>query len=144
MGTGAAGFRARPGQREMAQATARAFAAATLGETQDVPQRAIAVVQAGTGVGKSAAYNAVGIAIAKMRKTKMVISTASVALQEQLVNKDLPLLARHMPEPFSFALAKGRGRYVWDDERHPPFVFECEQPLCWPVRSCGQGERPLY
>lgn len=109
---GAAGFRARPGQREMAQATARAFAAATLGETQDVPQRAIAVVQAGTGVGKSAAYNAVGIAIAKMRKTKLVISTASVALQEQLVNKDLPLLARHMPEPFTFALAKGRGRYV--------------------------------
>ena len=79
--TGADGFRARPGQREMAQAVARAFAAATLGETQDVPDRAIAVVQAGTGVGKSAAYNAVGIAIAKMRKTRLVISTASVALQ---------------------------------------------------------------
>jgi ATP-dependent DNA helicase DinG len=110
--TGADGFRARPGQREMAQAVARAFAAATLGETQEVPDRAIAVVQAGTGVGKSAAYNAVGIAIAKMRKTRLVISTASVALQEQLVNKDLPLLARHMSEPFTFALAKGRGRYA--------------------------------
>lgn len=109
---GADGFRARPGQREMAQEVARAFAAATLGETTEVPERAIAVVQAGTGVGKSAAYNAVGIAIAKMRKTRLVISTASVALQEQLVNKDLPLLAKHMAEPFTFALAKGRGRYV--------------------------------
>lgn len=106
------GFRCRPGQREMAKAVARAFAAATLGETADVPQRAIAVVQAGTGVGKSAAYNAVGITIAKLRKTRLVISTASVALQEQLVNKDLPLLAEHLPEPFTFALAKGRGRYV--------------------------------
>lgn len=110
--SGADGFRARPGQREMAQEVARAFAAATLGETTGVPERAIAVVQAGTGVGKSAAYNAVGIAIAKKRKTKLVISTASVALQEQLVNKDLPLLAKHMAEPFTFALAKGRGRYV--------------------------------
>ncbi|MFX5472268.1 hypothetical protein ABTD76_18345, partial [Acinetobacter baumannii] len=42
----------------------------------------------------------------------MLISTATVALQEQLVNKDLPALAALMPQPFKFALAKGRGRYV--------------------------------
>ncbi len=41
-----------------------------------------------------------------------MISTATVALQEQLVHKDLPALAKLMPQPFRFALAKGRGRYV--------------------------------
>jgi ATP-dependent DNA helicase DinG len=44
--------------------------------------------------------------------TRVLISTATVALQEQLVNKDLPALAAQMPQPFKFALAKGRGRYV--------------------------------
>jgi len=39
-------------------------------------------------------------------------STATVALQEQLMTKDLPALAAVMPVPFVFALAKGRGRYV--------------------------------
>lgn len=109
---GIPGFRERAGQREMALEVAKTFAVATLGQTMERPVRAISVLQAGTGVGKSAAYAVVGITIARMRKVKLVLSSSSVALQEQLLTKDLPLLAKHMPEPFSYAIAKGRGRYI--------------------------------
>ena len=113
---GASGvFRDRPGQRLMAEKVAQTFSIATLGRVEEgagEPVRAIAVVQAGTGVGKSLAYCAPAIAVALARNTRVMISTATVALQEQLVNKDLPALAALMPQPFSFALAKGRGRYV--------------------------------
>ena len=105
----------RPGQRLMAEKVAQTFSAATLGRVEegaDEPVRAIAVVQAGTGVGKSLAYCAPAIAAALARNTRVMISTATVALQEQLVNKDLPALAALMPQEFRFGLAKGRGRYV--------------------------------
>ena len=108
-------FRDRPGQRLMAEKVAQTFSAATLGRVEDdgdEPIRAIAVVQAGTGVGKSLAYCAPAIAAALARNTRVMISTATVALQEQLVNKDLPALAAVMPQTFRFGLAKGRGRYV--------------------------------
>ncbi|MBY0454041.1 MAG: ATP-dependent DNA helicase DinG [Burkholderiaceae bacterium] len=109
------GLRERAGQRRMAEQVAHTFSAATLGKPADddpEPTRAIAVIQAGTGVGKSLAYCAPAIAIALARGTRVLISTATVALQEQLVHKDLPALAAQMPQPFKFALAKGRGRYV--------------------------------
>lgn len=109
------GFRIREGQRTMAAQVAQTLAAAQLGKVEEggpAPQQAIAVVQAGTGVGKSLAYCAPAIAIALARGTRVVISTATVALQEQLVNKDLPALAQQLPTPFKFALAKGRGRFV--------------------------------
>ena len=109
------GLRDRPGQRLMAERVAHTFSHADLGKPDDegaVPTRAIAVIQAGTGVGKSLAYCAPAIAVALARGTRVLISTATVALQEQLVNRDLPALAAQMPQPFKFALAKGRGRYV--------------------------------
>ncbi len=111
------GFRSRTGQRLMAEQVARTFSSATLGKVDEesgepAPTRSIAVIQAGTGVGKSLAYCAPAIALALSRGTRVLISTATVALQEQLVNKDLPALAALMPQPFKFALAKGRGRYV--------------------------------
>ena len=111
------GFRSRAGQRLMAEQVARTFSTATLGKVDEeggeaAPTRSIAVIQAGTGVGKSLAYCAPAIALALARGTRVLISTATVALQEQLVNKDLPALAARMPQPFKFALAKGRGRYV--------------------------------
>ena len=111
------GFRSRTGQRLMAEQVARTFSSATLGKVgeesgEPAPTRSIAVIQAGTGVGKSLAYCAPAIALALARGTRVLISTATVALQEQLVNKDLPALAALMPQPFKFALAKGRGRYV--------------------------------
>ena len=111
----AGSFRNRPGQRLMAEKVAQTFSIATLGKTEedgDAPTRAIAVIQAGTGVGKSLAYCAPAIAAALARNTRVMISTATVALQEQLVNKDLPALAAILPQDFRFGLAKGRGRYV--------------------------------
>lgn len=105
------GFRRRTGQHEMAACVAQTLATADLGEHPN-PVQAIAVIQAGTGVGKSAAYASTAIALALQRKTRVLISTATVALQEQLMTKDLPALADALDQPFGFALAKGRGRYV--------------------------------
>lgn len=105
------GFRSRPGQREMAQRIADSLSGVTLGE-HPRPGRAITVIQAGTGVGKSAAYLSTTVALALALKTRVLISTATVALQEQLMSKDLPALAAVLDTPFAYALAKGRGRYV--------------------------------
>lgn len=104
-------FRPRAGQHDMAACVAATLSRVDLGEHPD-PTQAIAVIQAGTGVGKSAAYAATAIAQALKRKTRVLISTATVALQEQLMTKDLPALASSMEQPFVFALAKGRGRYL--------------------------------
>ncbi|MDC2860247.1 ATP-dependent DNA helicase DinG [Delftia sp. DT-2] len=109
------GFRNREGQRKMAAQVAQTFSQAQLGKIDEgapEPTRSIAVVQAGTGVGKSLAYSIPAISMALARGTRVLISTATVALQEQLVNKDLPALAQQLEQPFKFALAKGRGRFV--------------------------------
>jgi len=105
------GFRARDGQREMAQRIADSLHDVSLGDQTD-PQSAVTVIQAGTGVGKSAAYLSTTVAMALARNTRVVVSTATVALQEQLMTKDLPALAAVLETPFVYALAKGRGRYV--------------------------------
>ena len=99
----------------MAAQVAQTLSQAQLGKVDEddpEPLRSIAVVQAGTGVGKSLAYSIPAISMALSRGTRVLISTATVALQEQLVNKDLPALARQLDQPFKFALAKGRGRFV--------------------------------
>jgi len=115
------GFRSRSGQREMAAHIAETLSTVDWppkpekGEPVPTPasgERAIAVVQAGTGVGKSAAYAATVIPLALAQGKRVMISTATVALQEQLMAKDLPALAAVLPQGFAFALAKGRGRYV--------------------------------
>ncbi|MGI9133104.1 MAG: ATP-dependent DNA helicase DinG [Rhodoferax sp.] len=106
-----AGYKPRAGQHAMAARVAETLARADLGE-QEAARSAIAVIQAPTGVGKSAAYAATAISQALQRKTRVLISTATVALQEQLMTKDLPALAAALDTPFAYALAKGRGRYV--------------------------------
>lgn len=113
----APGFRPRAGQRDMAAFIAATLAGVRLGDDSvagdaALPDRGIAVVQAGTGVGKSAAYAATVIPLALAQSRRVLISTATIALQEQLITKDLPALAAQLPQPFAFALAKGRGRYV--------------------------------
>ncbi|MBU2884646.1 ATP-dependent DNA helicase DinG [Gilvimarinus agarilyticus] len=72
----------------------------------------VCVVEAGTGTGKTIAYLLPSIIIAKALGKKLVVSTATVALQEQIIHKDLPELKNHSDLSFSFALAKGRGRYL--------------------------------
>lgn len=104
-------FKPRSGQRQMAAQVAKTLSHGTLGEAE-YPQRSIAVIQAGTGVGKSLAACIPAIIAAQARNTRVIISTATVALQEQLMHKDLPQFSQLLDQPFNFALAKGRGRYV--------------------------------
>jgi len=74
--------------------------------------RKIITIEAGTGTGKSLAYSLGAIPLAVSRQKKVCISTATVALQEQLVDKDLPFLKTHSGLNFNFTLVKGRQRYV--------------------------------
>jgi ATP-dependent DNA helicase DinG len=71
----------------------------------------ICLIEAGTGTGKTMAYLIGAIPIAKSQGKTLVISTATVALQEQLLHKDLPEASRLMETPVTYMLAKGRGRY---------------------------------
>ncbi len=74
-------------------------------------------VEAGTGVGKSLAYLIPAILFAVAQKKKAIISTHTINLQEQLTEKDLPMLTGvlgSLPEPvkFSYAMLKGRANYL--------------------------------
>ncbi len=109
-------FRPRPAQREMIAAIANAFSRTqTRAEGEDAPQRegeSIVVVEGPTGVGKSLAYLLAGGIMAQTRGKRLIVSSATVALQEQLVNRDLPFLVAKSGLELTFALAKGRGRYL--------------------------------
>ncbi|WP_406829098.1 ATP-dependent DNA helicase DinG [Microbulbifer sp. ARAS458-1] len=72
----------------------------------------ICVVEAGTGTGKTVSYLLAAIPMAIAHDKTLVVSTATVALQEQIILKDLPELVRHSGLKFDVALAKGRGRYL--------------------------------
>jgi len=68
--------------------------------------------EAPTGTGKSIAYSVPATYHAATRGQTVVIVTANIALQEQIVNKDLPLLGEILPWAFSFGLLKGRSNYL--------------------------------
>lgn len=68
-------------------------------------------IEAPTGVGKTLSYLIPGIAISRAEEKPLVVSTANVALQDQIYRKDLPLLKKIIPD-LRFAAAFGRGRYV--------------------------------
>lgn len=109
----AKGLKPRYGQRLMIAEVAKVLGAI---ETDEEGRRegepAVVAVEAGTGTGKTVAYSLAAIPTAKAAGKRLVIATATVALQEQIVNKDLPDLMRNSGLNFSFALAKGRGRYL--------------------------------
>jgi len=73
--------------------------------------RRILVAEAGTGIGKSLAYILAGLPVALRLNKKLIISTATVTLQEQLISKELPFFLQHSDYKFTFTLAKGRQRY---------------------------------
>ncbi|WP_101760206.1 ATP-dependent DNA helicase DinG [Oceanicoccus sp. KOV_DT_Chl] len=100
-------LKARYGQRLMIADVARTLT--SVAETEEAP---VCVVEAGTGTGKTIAYTIAAVPIAQALEKTLVISTATVALQEQIIHKDLPDILRHSGLAFSFALAKGRGRYL--------------------------------
>ncbi len=72
----------------------------------------IIAIEAPTGTGKSFGYLLPAIPIAKSLEKKVVVSTAVVSLQEQLIKQDLPAMTNALPIKFTYALAKGRSRFV--------------------------------
>jgi ATP-dependent DNA helicase DinG len=70
------------------------------------------IVEAGTGVGKSFAYLLPAIDFAVKQKKRIVISTHTINLQEQLIHKDIPLLQSVYPDEFTAVLVKGRSNYL--------------------------------
>ncbi len=126
------GFKARYCQKVMTGKIARTLAGTTempvedkSTVTDDAPSDAlqkaepapadggnICVIEAGTGTGKTIAYALAAIPLANALDKKVVISTATIALQEQIVYQDLPDIRKHSGLDFSFTLAKGRRRYL--------------------------------
>jgi len=108
-----AGFEQRPEQIQMACAIKEAFASGRH-----------LVTEAGTGIGKSFAYLIPAIELIWRRAGKVLVSTFTITLQEQLINKDIPFLANCLPPAtgrsrtcpaspgFTAVLAKGRGNYL--------------------------------
>ena len=94
-------FEFRAEQQQMAVEVAEA-----LGKSRHL------IVEAGTGVGKSLAYLIPAILHAVSQNKKAVISTHTINLQEQLTEKDLPMLKQILPVEFSFAMLKGRANYL--------------------------------
>ncbi|HLJ11874.1 MAG TPA: DEAD/DEAH box helicase, partial [Planctomycetaceae bacterium] len=115
-------YEQRPEQLQMAQAVAQA-----------IKSKSHLVVEAGTGVGKSFAYLVPAILAAtasqvkdaaaargappepggeKRKRTRVVVSTHTISLQEQLVGRDIPFLNSVLPIEFSAVLVKGRGNYI--------------------------------
>ena len=97
LATEVASFRPRAQQREMALAVAEA-----------IRDNAILVVEAGTGTGKTFAY----LVPALLNGGKVIISTGTKNLQDQLFQKDLPMVRDALKAPVSVALLKGRANYV--------------------------------
>jgi ATP-dependent DNA helicase DinG len=96
------GYEARPEQQQMAEAVAQAFA-----------ECSHLAVEAGTGVGKSYAYLIPAALHAAQQKKRVMISTHTINLQEQLLDKDIPAVQKLLPDtPFTAALVKGRANYL--------------------------------
>ncbi|HCJ40034.1 MAG TPA: ATP-dependent DNA helicase DinG, partial [Halieaceae bacterium] len=102
--TRARDLKPRWGQRQMIAEVANALG--------DPEGPGFLAIEAGTGTGKTIAYTIAALPVAQARSKKLIIATATVALQEQLVFKDLPEIKRHSGINFSYQLAKGRGRYL--------------------------------
>ena len=100
-------YERRPQQLEMAELVERA-----------ILERRHLVVEAGTGVGKSFAYLVPAILAASTEtrdpgaRRRIVISTNTISLQEQLITRDIPFLNAVLPVEFSAVLVKGRGNYI--------------------------------
>lgn len=104
----------RPGQKRMIAEIARTLCAVEQDEEgrRISAEPGVCVVEAGTGTGKTLAYLLGAIPVAQALDKKLVIATATVALQEQVLHKDIPDLLGNSDLHFTYALAKGRGRYL--------------------------------
>jgi ATP-dependent DNA helicase DinG len=91
----------RPGQIQMAEAVMRAF-----------DDRSHLIVEAGTGTGKTLAYLVPAISSALQGRGRVIISTGTKNLQEQLMEKDIPFLQNILPAKFTATYMKGRSNYL--------------------------------
>ncbi len=128
-------FEHRPQQVELASQVEAALAA---GEHL--------LAEAGTGVGKSFAYLVPAIEYAVRRKKRVVISTHTIALQEQLIDKDIPLLRSVYPDEFTAVLVKGRSNYLCKRRLEQArgrqgFLFETQEELSqlWAIEQWAES-----
>jgi ATP-dependent DNA helicase DinG len=124
----------RPEQLDMAGAVQRAFA-----------EKRHLLVEAGTGVGKSFAYLLPAIDWAVKHKKRVVISTHTISLQEQLIEKDIPLLQSVYPDEFTAVLVKGRSNYLCQRRLEQArgrqnFLFDADRQLesLWTIEEWAQ------
>jgi len=113
-------FEKRDQQMDMARAVSRAF-----------NDQAFLLAEAGTGTGKSLAYLVPSILWSQrqpLENGRVIVSTNTKNLQEQIFTKDLPFLFQHLPEPFRAVLLKGRNNYICID-RWKQFVAEAHEEL---------------
>lgn len=95
------GFELRPGQIDMLKMVGESF-------NNGLPM----IAEAGTGIGKSFAYLLPALKWALQNDERVVVSTATIALQQQLMDKDIPLAMKILGEQVNVALVKGRGNYL--------------------------------
>jgi Rad3-related DNA helicase/REP element-mobilizing transposase RayT len=127
-------YEPRPQQIEMAAAVERAFT-----------EKHHLLVEAGTGVGKSFAYLLPAIDFAVRHHKRVVISTHTIALQEQLIDKDIPLLQSVYPDEFTAVLVKGRSNYLCQrrldqTRQRQSYLFESQTQLesLWGIEEWAQ------
>lgn len=113
-------FEERPGQKEMSQHILEAY-----------EEDRIALIEAGTGTGKSLAYLVPAVYWALKHQEKTVITTHTIALQEQLLHKDIPFLLKTMDVDLNACLVKGMGNYLCLRKLHElqsqPLLFSMEE-----------------
>ncbi len=112
------GFVARESQRQMVAAVARALAR----------DKGVLAVEAPTGTGKSMAYLLAALPIAHAQKRRLVVATATIALQEQLVERDIPAFLAATGIEALVVLAKGRRRYACTRNLHELTRDDAEVP----------------
>lgn len=95
------GYEDRPEQLRMADAVAEAL-----------NRDRLALIEAGTGTGKSLAYLVPAILWSRANEQRVIVSTRTINLQEQLIRKDIPFLQRSCGLEFRAVLVKGRGNYL--------------------------------
>lgn len=131
----ALGGQRRPGQHQMAQAVGQA-----------IDQGQHLLVQAGTGTGKSLGYLVPSALHAVTANEAVVVATATLALQKQLVERDLPRLAEAvgpgLDRPLSYAVLKGRNNYVCLHKLNG-FVPEDEEQALFSAQRSALGEQAV-
>lgn len=128
LAAGLANFEPRSGQRAMAEAVASIFGAReTRSDNPELPGKVL-VVEAETGIGKTLAY----LIPAALSGKRIVISTATLNLQDQLIDKDIPLVARILAQDIPALCLKGRQNYLclyrWYQYRSNPQLSLFTEP----------------